>query len=88
MALRHQEIPALRSYIEQRHGKKATWQKHLYVYDKAVIDFAWWDKQKHDRNFMISVLIENSVATFIESIQFDRNNEINTGIESYSVYQN
>ena len=85
---RHQEIPALRSYIEQRHGKKATWQKHLYVYDKAVIDFAWWDKQKHDRNFMISVLKENSAATFVESIQFDRNNEINTGIESYSVYQN
>ena len=50
--------------------------------------FAWWDKQKHDRNFMISVLKENSVASFVEPTQFDRNNEINTGIESYSVYQN
>ena len=85
---RHQEIPALRTYIEQRHGKKDTWQKHLYVYDKAVTDFAWWDKQKQDRNFMISVLKENAVATFVESIQFDRNDEINTGIESYSVYEN
>ena len=85
---RHQEIPALRTYIEQRHGKKDTWQKHLYVYDKAVTDFAWWDKQKHDRNFMISVLKENSVATFVKSISFDQNDEINTGIERYSVYQN
>jgi len=32
---RHQEIPTLRNYIEQRYGKKDTWQKHLYVYDKS-----------------------------------------------------
>lgn len=85
---RHQEIPALRTYVEQRHGEKDVMQKHLYVYDKAVTDFAWWDKQKHDRNYMISVLKENSAATFVESIPFDQNHEINTGIESYSVYQN
>ena len=85
---RHQEIPALRSYIEQRHGDKDSWEKHLYVYDKAVTDFAWWDKQKHEKNYMISVLKDNSVATFVESIPFDRNDEVNTGIESYSVFQN
>jgi len=85
---RHQEIPALRSYIEQRHGKKDAWKKHLYVYDKAVTDFSWWDKQKNERNFMISVLKENAAATFVDSIPFDRNDEINTGVESYSVYQN
>jgi len=85
---RHQEIPALRDCIEQRHGKKDTWQKHLYVYDKAVTDFAWWDKQKHNLNFMISVLKENSVATFVEDIQFDKDDEINTGIERYCVYEN
>jgi hypothetical protein len=85
---RHQEIPALRTYIEQRHGEKNTWQKHLYVYDKAVTDFAWWDKQKQDQNFMISVLKDNAVATFVESIHFDQHDDINIGIESYSVYQN
>ncbi len=85
---RHQEIPALRTYIEQRQNGKETRQKHLYVYDKAVTDFAWWDKQKQDQNFMISVLKENAAATFVESIAFDKNNEINTGIMSYSVYQN
>jgi hypothetical protein len=85
---RHQEIPVLRSYIEQRPDKKSIGQKHLYVYDKAVTDFAWWDKQKQQRNFMISVLKENSAATFVESIPFVQNDEMNTGIESYSVYQN
>jgi hypothetical protein len=85
---RHQEIPALRTYIEQRHDGKETWQKQLYVYDKAVTDFAWWDKQKNNLNVMISVLKENATATFVEAIQFDRNDEVNTGIESYSVYQN
>jgi len=85
---RHQEIPALRTYIEQRHGMKDTWQKHLYVYDKAVTDYAWWDQQKCDQNYMISVLKENAVATFVESIPFDRKDEINTGIESYSIFQN
>ena len=87
-AERHQEITALRSYVDQHHDEKDVRQKHLYVYDKAVTDFAWWDKQKHDRNFMISVLKENTAATFVESIQFNRNNEVNTGIKSYRVYQN
>lgn len=85
---RHHEIPALRAYIEQRHGEKNTWQKQLYVYDKAVTDFAWWDQQKQSLNFMISVLKENATATFVESIPFDRDDMINTGIERYSVYQN
>ncbi len=85
---RHQEIPALRSYIEQRCGEKETWQKHLYIYDKAVTDYAWWEKQKQHQNFMISVLKENAVATFVNSIPYDQGSEINTGVEGYSVYKN
>ena len=85
---RHHEIPVLRTYIEQRDSEKERLNKHLYVYDKAVIDFAWWDKQKQSQNFMISMLKENAVASLVESIPFDRNDERNTGIESYSVYQN
>ena len=38
-----------------------------------MTDFAWWDKQKQQRNFMISVLKENSAATFVESIPFVQN---------------
>jgi hypothetical protein len=85
---RHQEIPALRTHIEQRHVMKDTKQKHLYVYDKAVTDYGWWDKQKSDQNYMISVLKENAVNTLVESIPFDRKDEINTGVESYSIFQN
>ncbi|WP_221895877.1 hypothetical protein [Bathymodiolus japonicus methanotrophic gill symbiont] len=63
-------------------------QKHLYVYDKAVTDFVWWDRQKRHANYMISMLKENSIATLVESIPFDSQHEINTGVEAYSVYEN
>jgi len=84
---KNQEIPIFRSYIEEQNNKKNKQQKQLYVYDKAVVDFAWWDKQINNNNYMITVLKVNSVTTFIESIEFDRNDEINTGIEKYSVYE-
>ncbi|WP_221895023.1 hypothetical protein [Bathymodiolus japonicus methanotrophic gill symbiont] len=56
-------------------------QKHLYVYDKAVTDFVWWDRQKRHANYMISMLKENSIATLVESIPFDSQHEINTGLK-------
>ncbi|WP_221894435.1 hypothetical protein [Bathymodiolus japonicus methanotrophic gill symbiont] len=31
---------------------------------------------------------ENSIATLVESIPFDSQHEINTGVEAYSVYEN
>jgi len=85
---RHHEIPAFRNYIEQTKNIKTPMKKQLYVYDKAITDFVWWDKQKSNHNYMISVLKENSTATFIESIDFNQDNDINIGVESYSVYQN
>jgi len=85
---RHQEIPALRSYVEARADVKSNRQKHLYVYDKAVTDYAWWDKQKNNQNFMISVLKENAAVTFVGTVPFDATDEVNTGVESYGLYQN
>ena len=85
---RHQEIPVLRRQIEKQNGQQPHSQKHLYVYDKAVTDYAWWDQQKQHANDMISMLKENSAATFVESIPFDADHEINTGVETYSVYEN
>ena len=85
---RNQEIPALRDYIEAQNKSKTDQRKHLYVYDKAVTDYAWWGKQKLHGNYMISVLKENSVASFVESIPFVSNSELNTGIEGYSIYEN
>ncbi len=85
---RNQEIPALREYIEKQNSETTTAQKCLYVYDKAVTDYAWWDHQKPYENYMISVLKENSVAAFFESIPFDSGNALNTGVEGYSIYEN
>lgn len=84
---RHHEIPVLRSHIEAQKRETNRPNKHLYVYDKAVTDYAWWDNQKQYGNTMISVLKENSVAVFSESIPFD-NNELNMGVEGYSLYEN
>jgi hypothetical protein len=78
----------LRDHIEKQNKENNTSQKHLYVYDKAVTDYAWWDRQKRHSNHMISMLKENSVATLVESIPFDSLHEINTGVEACSVYEN
>ncbi len=53
-----------------------------------MTDYAWWDSQKRHENYMISVLKENSVANFFESIGFDSSHEINVGVEGYSIYEN
>ncbi|MCK4842837.1 MAG: transposase, partial [Methylococcales bacterium] len=85
---KHQEILMLRDYIERKNKGNNTSQKYLYIYDKAVTDYVWWDQQKRHFNYMISKLKENSVATLVESISFDALDDINTGIEAYSVYEN
>ncbi|WP_221896810.1 transposase [Bathymodiolus japonicus methanotrophic gill symbiont] len=85
---RHQEIPVLRDHIEKQNNGNNSSQKRLYVYDKAVTGFVWWDRQKRHANHMISMLKENSIATLVESIPFDSQHEINTGVEAYSVYEN
>lgn len=85
---RHHELPVLRNHIDHQNSQCGQPEKNLYVYDKAVTDVTWWATQKAHQNYMISVLKENSVATWIESIAFDANNPTNTGIEDYSVYEN
>lgn len=85
---RNHEIPALRTYIESQDNASNKHEKNLLVYDKAVTDYAWWNLQKRNNNYMISVLKENSVATFSELIPFDSSHEINVGVEGYSIYEN
>ena len=85
---RHHEIPVLRNHIEKQKKEANEPKKCLYVYDKAVTDYFWWNHQAQHENYMISVLKENSVATFFESIPFDKSNEVNIGVEGYSIYEN
>ena len=82
---KHQEIPVLRKHLEKSSDKK---QKNLYLYDKAVTDFYWWDQQKSDHNYMISVQKENAIVKHVKAISFDRQDEFNIGVESYDVYEN
>jgi hypothetical protein len=84
---RNQEIPILRRQLEANNQKKGQNEKHLYVYDKAVTDYSWWDNQKKYNHYMISVLKENSTATLVEAIPFDKDNEVNIGIEGYDIYK-
>ena len=88
---RHQEIPVLRSHIEQHNTRKETKgasEKYLYVYDKAVTDYSWWNAQKQYDNYMISMLKENAVATWVADLPFDADDETNTGVEGYALYEN
>ncbi|WP_221900544.1 hypothetical protein [Bathymodiolus platifrons methanotrophic gill symbiont] len=39
---RHQEIPVLRDELKRENRTKNSTQKCLYVYDKAVTDYAFW----------------------------------------------
>ena len=85
---RHQEIPVLRDQLKKQNRTKNSGQKCIYVYDKAVTDYTFWNHQIEHGNLMISVLKENSVATFVESIPFDTSDKLNTGVESYGIYEN
>ena len=51
---RNHETPALRDHIETQNNKKNKQGKHLYVYDKAVTDYTWWEGQKPHDNYMIT----------------------------------
>jgi len=84
---RNQEIPVLRDELNRQNRTKNSVEKCLYVYDKAVTDYTFWNQQVAHGNLIISVLKENSAATFIESIPFDTCHEINTGVEEYSTYE-
>ena len=84
---RDQEISALRNQLKQQNAQNQP-QKHLYINDKAVTDYAFWEGQKAYGNHMISVPKVNSAATFVASIPFDTHHPINIGIEGYSLYEN
>jgi len=82
---RSHEIPCFRRWIEEEYKKNQIYKK-LYVYDRASIDYTWWDKQKKNNIYMISVLKENAVTSLVEVLDFDKNDEINVGIVSYELH--
>lgn len=77
------EIPYFKEWVE----KEKITKKKLYIYDRAAINYEWWDKQKKRNIYMISILKENAVIEFVEAVDYDRNDPVNLGVKAYDVYR-
>lgn len=86
--IRSQELPVFRDHLENENRDGERPGKWVTIYDKAIIDFMFWERQKAHENYMISLKKENSVTKFVKAIPFDETSEINTGVESYELHQN
>lgn len=84
---RSHEIPCFRNWVEKEYENKKTERKKLYIYDRAAIDYLWWDKQKKNDVYMISILKENAVTDFVKNLEFDRNDKVNIGVLSYELHK-
>jgi hypothetical protein len=83
---RSHEIPCFKNWVDKEYENKESCRKKLYIYDRAAVDYVWWDKQKKNNVYMISVLKENAVTSFVETLDFDRNDKVNAGIISYELH--
>jgi len=79
------EIPCFKNWVEKEYKNRKPCKK-LYIYDRAAIDYAWWDKQKKNDIFMISVLKDNAVTSYVKALDFDQNDKVNGGIVSYELH--
>lgn len=63
---RNHEIPILRNYLEKKNSEEQAEAKCLYVYDKAVTDYAWWDRQMYYKCWTIEKAFNNSKSNLKE----------------------
>lgn len=80
------EIPCFKNWVEKNYVNR-NYENQLYVYDMGCIDYKWWEYQRKKRIFMISMLKENAVTEFVQNIEFDPMDIINTGIENYELHK-
>ncbi len=83
---RSHEIPCFRDWIETEYAKKSLRRKKLYIYDRAAVDYQWWNRQKKNDVFVISLLKENAVIKFVETLDFDKTDPVNAGVVNYELY--
>jgi phage terminase large subunit-like protein len=83
---RTHEFPCFKDWIEKEHEKKGKDRKKLYIYDRAAVDYAWWDKQKKNDIYLISILKENAVIDFVKALDFDKNDPVNAGVVAYELF--
>ena len=81
------EMPYFRRYVKTTNNLTGdtSIQKKLFVYDKAITDYSWWEMEKRNDNFMISRLKDNAVIDSFVDIPFDTTDELNIGIEQYAL---
>lgn len=77
------EIPYFKEWVEKVINKGMK----LYIYDRAAVDYEWWDKQKKHAVYMVSILKENAIIDFVEALDYDRDDLANVGIQAYEVYR-
>lgn len=77
------EIPCFKDWIEKHKNKTMK----LYIYDMAAVDYDWWDKQKKDGIYMISMLKENAVTDFVEALEYDKNDPVNAGVIAHELHR-
>jgi len=81
------EIPCFRSWIDKEYDRNKIDRKKLYIYDRAAIDYGWWDKQAKKNIYMISVLKENAIIDFVKPLNFDKNDPVNTGVVACELFR-
>ena len=80
------EIPFFRDWVENEYSKKLEGRKKLYIYDRAAVDYPWWDKQKKNNVYIVSLLKENAIINFVRTLDFDKNDPVNAGVVNYELY--
>jgi len=80
---RSSEIVAFKKKVGQLNKSEKVGLKHLYVYDKAVIDYHWWHNQKKFNNYVTTLLRKKSVFNVERDIVYDSEDEVNIGVEKY-----
>jgi len=86
--IRNHELPVFRDHIEAENSNGERAGKWITIYDKAITDFLFWEKQKAHQNYVISLRKENAVTEFVSVIPFDESDEVNTGVERYEIHKN
>lgn len=80
------EIPCFKDWIEKESEKKKAGRKKVYIYDRAAVDYPWWEKQKKNDIYMISILKENAVMDFVKALDYDKNDPVNAGVVAYELF--
>lgn len=70
------ELPHFKKAVENINTKRKT----IWVADRAYMDNRWWEKQKRQKNYIISRAKSNMSVTYCGEYQFDWDDPVNDGV--------